>query len=303
LRESNLLNSKLAASTSDAAHKDHEIEVLALKLEDAHLKYLESARVIEDLRDRLSRQNLRPEESRQQQQIVKTESLQEELEQMRQRVQIPALRNESDVIRLAELSRELERLKIDLQEFNATRIERDTLLQDVRILQDKVAALSSIESQNVDLRLRIEAMTTELNARNMRESRQSEQIARLLHDREQLEVVRNELLKIEEELNRRGGLERKLQCRVNFYRVQASEQRAQLDSYEGQVRSFRETIARLEKENAGLKRQVDDKHATGGTRIERQLNRERKKSVQTNAENIQLRRKLAKYRAVLDDHP
>jgi chromosome segregation ATPase len=295
LREANLLNSKLAASAPHTTHNNREVEALAQKLEGAQRRYSESAQIIEELRDRLARR-----EDNRSQQIAQMELLQEEVERVRQRSHIPAGQNEVDVIRLAELSREVERLKTDLQEFNTTRIERDTLLQDVKILQDRVAALNAIESQNVELCLKIEAMATENRARNIREARQSEQIARLLRDREQLEIVRNELLRIEEELNQRGGLEKKLQCRVNFYRVQAHEQRAQLGNCETQLKSFQERIIGLEKENARLKRQVDERQATARQRVPA-LNRERKRIARAKAENLELRRKLAKYRAVLDD--
>ena len=165
-------------------------------------------------------------------------------------------RSEADVIRISELTKEVESLKDDLQDYNATRIERDQLLHDVQILEAKVLHMKEIDAKNVELSLRVETLTGQIEEAEIRERRQSENITRLVSDRKELEKVRNKLLQIEDEVNERETREQHLLSKINYYKAQISENRKQLNDFEEQFHMLRSELFKARQEKSAVEREL-----------------------------------------------
>ena len=165
-------------------------------------------------------------------------------------------RNEADVMRISELTKEVESLKDDLQDYNATRIERDQLLHDVKILEAKVLHMKEIDAKNVELSLRVETLTGQVEEAEIRERRQTENITRLVSDRKELEKVRNKLLQIEDEVNERETREQHLLSKINYYKAQISENRKQLNDFEEQFHTLRSELFKARQEKSAVEREL-----------------------------------------------
>ena len=200
------------------------------------------------------------------------------------------------------LRKEIKELKDQLQEANATRIERDTLLQDVRILEEKVNRLRSIESENVELKLQMETLSNEISTSKQRESRQEENIKTLMKDRQQLEIVRNKLLRIEDEVNERHIKEQHLEYQIKFLKTQVREQKLQIDSYEEEIHSLQTELFKYKETNAQYtaaeKRKSRHKSHTDKTtkNILEQLEAEKKKNLKAKSKIKNLEHTVRRYK-------
>lgn len=206
------------------------------------------------------------------------------------------------------LRKEIKEMKEKLLEANSTRIERDTLLQDVRILEDKVKKLRLIESENVELKLRIDALLDEINTNQQRENRLNENVQCLMQDRKQLEIVRNKLLKIEDEIDDRSVKEQQLEYQVNFYKSQSREQKLQIDNYEEEIHQLQNELFKYKEFLSSHKAQEKrkDKHKTRidtqTKLIMKQLDDERKKNIKAKSKIKNLEHTVNRYKVEIDSY-
>lgn len=206
------------------------------------------------------------------------------------------------------LRKEIKEMKEKILEANATRIERDTLLQDVRILEEKVKKLRSTESENVELKLRVDALLDELNSSKQRESRLNENIKCLMQDRQQLEIVRNKLLKIEDEIDDRHVKEQQLEYQINFFKSQSREQKMQIDHYEEEIHQLQAELFKY-KENfaqhtASEKRKERHKSRRDAHTklIMEQLDNERKKNIKAQSKIKNLEHTVNRYKIEFEQY-
>lgn len=206
------------------------------------------------------------------------------------------------------LRNEIKEMKEKILEANATRIERDTLLQDVRILEEKVKKLRSAESENVELKLRVDALLDELNTAQQRESRLNENIKCLMQDRQQLEVVRNKLLKIEDEIDDRHIKEQQLEYQINFFKSQSREQKMQIDHYEEEIHQLQAELFKY-KENMVQHKATEKRKERHKSRLDahtklimKQLDDERKKNIKAQSKIKNLEHTVNRYKIEFEQY-
>jgi chromosome segregation ATPase len=305
--------SQLMSVTTQLREKSQDLMQLEQRHEDLQRRFSEANRLIEDLQTRSSKSSSRLDamtaenrELKEQNRVLKSQAdrsgnLQEEIESLRQQVRKTPARDQADVTRIAEMSRELEQLRVDLQEHEATRIERDTLLQDVKLLQEKVNQLKALDERNVQLSLKIEDVTNTIAGFKLKEKRYKEQISSLLQDREQLEILRKELQRIEEELHEREKIEQKLKTRISHYRTKSQELNLQVESYEEELHELRNKLFTLQTDIVTLPAPVSrvaPSHAKPSSRSKLEL--ARKKNQIADNEITELKHRVARYQAALD---
>lgn len=210
--------------------------------------------------------------------------------------------DDDDDLYVNSLRNEIKEMKGKILEANATRIERDTLLQDVRILEEKVKKLRSTESENVELKLRVDALLDELNSAKQRESRLNENIKCLMQDRKQLEIVRNKLLKIEDEIDDRHVKEQQLEYQINFFKSQSREQKMQIDHYEEEIHQLQAELFKY-KENFAHHTATEKRKERHKSKVDAQtklimqeLDNERKKNIKAQSKIKNLEHTVNRYK-------
>jgi chromosome segregation ATPase len=311
------VEAQLMVATAQVKEKSQDLVLMEQRFEDLQRKFGESNRLIEDLQARVSKGSSRleamkteNEDLKEQNRVLKAQAdrcdaLQSEVEALHKQVRSAPLRDPADVTRISELTRELEELGTVRQEHDATRIERDTLLQDVKLLQEKVTRLKAVEDRNQQLTLKIEDLKGTLAAVQISKNRSKEQIASLLHDREELEIVRRQLLQIEQEAQRKEETERKLRTKISNYRAKHREQSRQLETYEEELHELRNRLFTLQTDIVTVPRPVTNRSGRVARAPRKQSAREklelqRKHNHMAENEIAELKHKVARYQAALD---
>lgn len=143
--------------------------------------------------------------------------------------------NAQHEVEVKTLQTELNEARGQLHNYHALRVERDTLLQDVTLLEEKITRLKNSEKQNTELKLRVDYLTSQLTESQQREERLNANVQCLIKDRNQLEVMRNKLLRIEDQVIEHENKEMQLQSQINFYKAQSKEQKKQIDNLEDEL--------------------------------------------------------------------
>jgi chromosome segregation ATPase len=307
------LHSELVETRRELTNKTHSLAQLEERNRDLVRRFEESSLLIEELEARLSKgttradalatenRDLREETYLLKSQAAKSDRLQSEIDDLRRQVSAHEDKALCDATRISEMNCELERMKADLTEFTAMRIQRNTLGSEVKMLQEKVKKLAGSDDQNVQLSLRIEDLTTRLAALSMQEKRQSDYVASLLRDRRELEVVRNELLRVEEEVHTREDTELKLKSQIAHYRAKSQQLNHQVQVYEEELQDLRNKVFSLHTEivaapgGHSLKEGRREK-----SDLKKKIKEERKRTRIAENEIAELQRRVARYQGVFD---
>jgi chromosome segregation ATPase len=329
-RENEALASQKDALTIKIARLERKFETTPpphnfVQLEAAHndlqRRFAQSNRLVEDFQmristnssqiDALSNENrdLKEQNHTLKAQIAKTERLEAETDSLHRELRETQDRAENSAAIIAELTRELREAKANAEDITATRIERDTLRRDVALLQERLKALNVNEAHGVQMALKVEDLTSRLSALAMRDKRQKEYIASLLHERGQLEVVRNELLKIEEEVRGREETEIKLKSQIAHYQAKVRQLSIQVQAYEEELIELRNKAFALQAEiiaapvpvEAPVVKKGGHRETEKRLALKMKLETERKRNRTAENEIAELRRRVARYQTVFDE--
>lgn len=306
------IQSELVETRSELTNRSHDLAQLEERNRDLERKLVQSNRLIEELEVRTSKTSTRIEaltaENRDlkeetyllKSQAAKSDRLQSEIEDLRRQIQTTEDKAQADTNRISELNRELERMKSDLAECTGLRGQRDALQDEMRLLQEKVKTLISSDDQNVQLSLRVEDLTARLTALSMQEKRQSDYITSLLRDRKELEVVRNELLRVEEDVHAREDTEMKLKSQIAHYRAKSHQLNHQVQVYEEELQDLRNQVFSLHSEILTTPGTPSRDGHRDKVVLKRKIKEERKRTRIAENEIAELQRRVARYQEVFD---
>jgi chromosome segregation ATPase len=306
------IQSELVETRSELTNRSHDLAQLEERNRDLERKLVQSHRLIEELEVRTSKTSTRIEaltaENRDlkeetyllKSQAAKSDRLQSEIEDLRRQIQTTEDKAQADTNRISELNRELERMKSDLAECTGLRGQRDALQDEMRLLQEKVKTLISSDDQNVQLSLRVEDLTARLTALSMQEKRHSDYITSLLRDRKELEVVRNELLRVEEDVHAREDTEMKLKSQIAHYRAKSHQLNHQVQVYEEELQDLRNQVFSLHSEILTTPGTPSRDGHRDKVVLKRKIKEERKRTRIAENEIAELQRRVARYQEVFD---
>ena len=137
--------------------------------------------------------------------------------------------------RIEMLQRENDKLKEELENANRNqkqvsdlKIERDALISDTTILEEKVKRLNDLEQSNKELKAKSEELYERLQESAKRETKLATQVNLLMNERSEIINVRKELSMVHNELIEREKREAQNAEQARFYRTENKELRRKI---------------------------------------------------------------------------
>lgn len=257
LQEKRKLEHELKMKILALEKKDVEIEQIKAKLVQVPEQYQSKIKGLETERDYLF------ESAKKSKEALKT--AQEEVEELREKLSTrsKAISRPEDQERIAELERNVRRLRLELESSNQT-YQHTIEEKDVR-LQSTGAELVEKNSKIEQLQAEIEEITVKLDeaqihllmsAKRASEDRDTESLQKVtfakVNDAHQLEVEHRKLVAENEQLKRAAGSAKILEERLRDLQFQLSNQR-----------QIEHRLTALESENQTLKQKAEQSGNTG----------------------------------------
>jgi len=111
-------------------------------------------------------------------------------------------------------------------------IERDSLLRDVNRLEDKVDRLKFVDSQNTELKIKLEEMQFKLTDYENQCTLLNEKLSLLSQERYKINETRNKIQTIKENIEERESIEQDYRSQLIYYKTQVRELKKQISKYE-----------------------------------------------------------------------